>query len=111
MATPLRVDREAAVASVFKPDWREREHSFVALHLSAFIESGDAAPLLPSHPTEHGELVRRAGEFAHNREGTEAAIAAWLRSTPRAGGVLVGIGSSQDIARLADAIERGEHRP
>jgi hypothetical protein len=103
-ATPLRVDREAAVASVFKPDWREREHSFVALHLSAFIESGDAAPLLPSHPAEHGEFVRRAGEFAQHREAAEAAIAAWLRERKP-------VMAEGALRRAADEIERGEYRP
>jgi hypothetical protein len=38
-------------------------------------------------------------------------IVAWLRTTPRACGVLLSIDSSQTIARLADAIERGEHDP
>lgn len=41
---------------------------------------------------------------------TVEAIVAWLRSTPRARGVAVSIESSPDIARLADAIERGEWR-
>ena len=38
------------------------------------------------------------------------AVGEFLRMTPRACGVLISINSSQDIARLADAIEHGEHR-
>lgn len=45
------------------------------------------------------------------REDERAKIVAWLRSTPRAGGVPISIASSQDVARLADAIEAGEHVP
>lgn len=35
-------------------------------------------------------------------------IASWVRVTPRAGGVRISIRSSQDLARVADAIEQKE---
>jgi uncharacterized protein YfcZ (UPF0381/DUF406 family) len=35
-------------------------------------------------------------------------IASWVRVTPRAGGVQLSIQSSQDLARVADAIEQKE---
>jgi hypothetical protein len=46
----------------------------------------------------------------HGEQRAIAAVVAMLREAPRAGGVLLSIGSSQDIARLADAIERGDWR-
>ena len=47
---------------------------------------------------------------SRSRRAARREIVKWLRVTPMARGVLLGIGSSQDIARLADAIERGEYR-
>lgn len=49
-------------------------------------------------------------DFMNGEVSAQTHIAAWLRTTPRAGGVQINIGSSQDIARLADAIEAGEWR-
>jgi len=47
--------------------------------------------------------------YTAGRKAERAAVVAWLRVTPRVGGTLVSIAASQDIARLADGIERGEH--
>lgn len=41
--------------------------------------------------------------------GERHRIAEWIRTTSRARGVLISIHSSQDLARVADAIEQGEH--
>ncbi len=49
--------------------------------------------------------------LAAERERERAKVVAYLRVTPRAGGVLLPILMSQAVARLADDIERGEHRP
>lgn len=43
------------------------------------------------------------------RAGERKAIAEYLRTAARACGVLIDINSEQDIARLAVAIERGDH--
>jgi hypothetical protein len=51
-----------------------------------------------------------AEQAIHNEAFMERQrIAEWLRTASRASGVLISIHSSQDIARCADAIERGEH--
>lgn len=51
-----------------------------------------------------------AEQAIHNEAFNERQrIAEWLRTAPRARGVLISIHSSQDIARCADAIENGEH--
>jgi hypothetical protein len=51
-----------------------------------------------------------AEQAVHNEAFMERQkIAEWLRTTSRARGVLISIHSSQDLARCADAIERGEH--
>ena len=51
-----------------------------------------------------------AEQAVHNEAFMERQkIAKWLRTTPRARGVLINIISSSDVARLADAIEAGEH--
>ena len=47
---------------------------------------------------------------ADERAKVEAEVVAYLRQTPRASGQLISIESSNDIARLAQDIERGEHR-
>jgi hypothetical protein len=86
-------------------------------HGSPCIQAANHAPA-DRHETEHGCVF-----FDPRRSvfGTDAVcmppvsaevmeIVKWLRVTPVARGVLLGIGSSQDIARLADAIERGEYR-
>lgn len=62
---------------------------------------------------ERDELKARiahAEQAIHNEAFTERQrIAEWLRTASRANGVLISIHSSQDLARCADAIERGEH--
>lgn len=51
-----------------------------------------------------------AEQAIHNEAFMERRkIAEWLRTASRARGVLISIHSSQDLARCADAIERGEH--
>lgn len=51
-----------------------------------------------------------AEQAIHNEAFMERQrIAKWLRTASRARGVLISLHSSQDIARCADAIERGEH--
>jgi hypothetical protein len=53
-----------------------------------------------------------AEQAIHNEAFMERQrIAKWLRTASRARGVLISIHSSQDLARCADAIERGEHAP
>lgn len=49
--------------------------------------------------------------YEHGRREERAAVVAWLRTTPRARGVLISIHSSQCVARLAEGVERGEHVP
>jgi len=53
---------------------------------------------------------REVAGTADTRVAVEREIVKWLRMTPTARKVAISIHSSQDIARLADAIERGEHR-
>jgi len=51
-----------------------------------------------------------AEQAIHNEAFNERQrIAAWLRTTTSARGAQISIHSSQDIARLADAIELGDH--
>ena len=51
-----------------------------------------------------------AEQAIHNEAFNERRkIAEWIRTTSRARGVLISIHSSQDLARVADAIEQGEH--
>lgn len=45
----------------------------------------------------------------HGRKLERADVSWYLRSTPRAGGVLISIEHSNTVARLAGDIERGEH--
>lgn len=47
---------------------------------------------------------------ADERAKVEAEVVAFLRHTPMASGQLISIESSNDLARLAQDIERGEHR-
>lgn len=59
-----------------------------------------------------GDLVEELRPLAQQALGEveeRQRIVEWLRTTSRARGVLISIHSSQDIARCADAIERGEH--
>jgi hypothetical protein len=59
------------------------------------------------------EWQRRKKEIAAREDWIRAderrLIAAFIRTAPRAGGALISVDSSGDIARLADDIERGEH--
>lgn len=55
---------------------------------------------------ERDELQAR---FARAESDERQRIAEWLRTAPRAGGELISIHSSYDLARCADAIEAGEH--
>lgn len=51
-----------------------------------------------------------AEQAVHNEAFNERRkIAEWVRTASRARGVLISIHSSQDLARVADAIEQGEH--
>ena len=70
----------------------------IARHASPL--AGDPTKESERHHVEH-----------HERENARIeALISWLRTTPRAGGVLLSIGSSQDIARLADDLESGAWR-
>jgi hypothetical protein len=53
---------------------------------------------------------REVAGTADTRIEVEREIVNWLRTTPTARKVTISIHSSQDIARLADAIELGEYR-
>jgi hypothetical protein len=94
--TVTKADREAAVGS----GWYRCDA------IAAWIDTGDDAILLEL-TGDHSELPKDAFAFATHREATEAAIVAWLRTTPRACGEVISIHSSTDVARLANAIERG----
>lgn len=77
----------------------------------SFIEEIDETCF---HISDRPRMLDRisAALTAAERRGAakeRAVVVAWLRVTPRACGVLVDIASSQDIARLANAIEAGDH--
>jgi hypothetical protein len=63
--------------------------------VSAALQRPETAATLDEHTVEHRTI---------------AAVVEWLRTTARAGGVLISISSSQDIARLADELVRGAWR-
>lgn len=48
--------------------------------------------------------------YEEREKAAEARIVAWLKVTPRIGERLCHIDDSQLIARIAEAIERGEHK-
>lgn len=58
----------------------------------------------------HAAKGDRCTRYLEGAEAERASIVAWLRTTPRARGVRLSIASSQDIARLAEALEIGECR-
>lgn len=66
-----------------------------------------AAPHEPLHGV--GMTLEAMAVEVRRLRSDRKRIAAWMRVTPRACGVLISIASGQDIARLADAIERGDH--
>lgn len=81
------------------------------------MRAEDLASQLDEARRERDELKSRlahaeadAEQAIHNEAFMERQrIVEWLRTASRARGVLISIHSSQDIARCADAIERGEH--
>ena len=105
-------ERDAAVAkaAAYERDWYDAKSKF-----------GTATAKLRERvrvvERERDELKTRlahaeadAKQAIHNEAFTERQrIAEWLRTASRARGVLISIHSSQDLARCADAIERGEH--
>lgn len=52
----------------------------------------------------------KAIAFKEGERAAEARIVAWLKVTPHIGGRLAHIKDNNLIARIAEAIERGEHR-
>ena len=61
--------------------------------------------------SEYDDLIMLAeARFETCERELATEIAEWLRTTPRVRGVQISIHSSQDLARLADAIERMEFR-
>ncbi len=66
--------------------------------------------------TDIDTLTREVRRLRGEREAERASVVAYLRTVPRvaarpgtSAGTLISITSSQDIARLADAIARGDH--
>ena len=74
------------------------------------IEPCSPLPLADVPPSPQGSVFGTDAVCTPPVSAEVMEIVKWLRVTPMARGVLLGIGSSQDIARLADAIERGEYR-
>ena len=73
------------------------------------IEPSSPLPLADVPPSPQGSVFGTDAVCTPPVSAEVMEIVKWLRVTPMARGVLLGIGSSQDIARLADAIERGEY--
>ena len=74
------------------------------------VDPSSPLPQADVPPSPHGSVFGTDAVCMPPVSAEVMEIVKWLRVTPRARGVLLGIGSSQDIARLADAIERGEYR-
>jgi phage FluMu protein Com len=74
------------------------------------IEPSSPLPRADVPPSPHGSVFGTDVVCMRSVSAEVREIVEWLRVTPMARGVLLSLGSSQDIARLADAIERGEYR-
>jgi hypothetical protein len=103
--TVTMADREAAAELRWGANgrtWRERYGQL--RHFITWVDDGDDVPLLEHDAITRDEMLRTALAFATHREGTEAAIVAFIR------GVWVQGDAAGTVKAFADSIERGEHR-